>query len=103
MEILREMLVCDAVDPNMPFVVPMASAVVECRGGMLTFGIDVLRLIDLPNLYVGQGCNAKCPCVEACSQVHHRFDPTVSGLGDLAVDVAFPGHDAAPETWDILL
>lgn len=30
-----ERMVCDAIDPNMTFVVPMASAIVERRGGML--------------------------------------------------------------------
>ena len=38
-----EVLVCDAVDPNMTFVVPMASAVIERRGGMLIHGAIIAR------------------------------------------------------------
>jgi pyruvate,water dikinase len=43
-----EVLVCDAVDPNMTFVVPMASAVIERRGGMLIHGAIIAREYGLP-------------------------------------------------------
>ncbi len=43
-----EVLVCDPVDPNMTFVVPMASAVVERRGGMLIHGAIIAREYGLP-------------------------------------------------------
>jgi pyruvate,water dikinase len=43
-----EVLVCDAVEPNMTFVVPMASAVVERRGGMLIHGAIIAREYGLP-------------------------------------------------------
>jgi phosphohistidine swiveling domain-containing protein len=43
-----EVLVCDAVDPNMTFVVPMAAAVVERRGGMLIHGAIIAREYGLP-------------------------------------------------------
>ena len=43
-----EVLVCDAVDPNMTFVVPIASAVVERRGGMLIHGAIIAREYGLP-------------------------------------------------------
>jgi pyruvate,water dikinase len=43
-----EILVCDAIDPNMTFVVPMASAVVERRGGMLVHGAIIAREYGLP-------------------------------------------------------
>ena len=43
-----EVLVCDAVDPSMTFVVPLASAVVERRGGMLIHGAIVAREYGLP-------------------------------------------------------
>jgi pyruvate,water dikinase len=43
-----EVLVCDAVDPNMTFVVPLASAVVERRGGMLIHGAIIAREYGLP-------------------------------------------------------
>jgi pyruvate,water dikinase len=41
-------LVCDAVDPNMTFVVPLAAAVVERRGGMLICGAIIAREYGLP-------------------------------------------------------
>lgn len=43
-----EILVCDAIDPNMTFVVPMASAIVERRGGMLVHGAIIAREYGLP-------------------------------------------------------
>jgi pyruvate,water dikinase len=43
-----EVLVCDAVDPNMTFVVPLAVAVVERRGGMLIHGAIIAREYGLP-------------------------------------------------------
>jgi pyruvate,water dikinase len=43
-----EVLICDAVDPNMTFVVPLASAVIERRGGMLIHGAIIAREYGLP-------------------------------------------------------
>jgi pyruvate,water dikinase len=43
-----DVLVCDAIDPNMTFVVPLASAVVERRGGMLIHGAIIAREYGLP-------------------------------------------------------
>jgi pyruvate,water dikinase len=43
-----EILVCDAVDPNMTFVVPLCRAVVERRGGMLIHGAIIAREYGLP-------------------------------------------------------
>jgi pyruvate,water dikinase len=43
-----EILICDAVDPNMTFVVPLAAAVVERRGGMLIHGAIIAREYGLP-------------------------------------------------------
>jgi pyruvate,water dikinase len=43
-----DVLICDAVDPNMTFVVPLASAVVERRGGMLIHGAIIAREYGLP-------------------------------------------------------
>jgi pyruvate,water dikinase len=43
-----EVLICDAVDPNMTFVVPLASAVVERMGGMLIHGAIIAREYGLP-------------------------------------------------------
>ena len=43
-----EVLVCDAVDPNMTFVVPLARGVVERRGGMLIHGAIIAREYGLP-------------------------------------------------------
>ncbi|MBI9086845.1 MAG: hypothetical protein JEZ11_24835 [Desulfobacterales bacterium] len=43
-----EVLVCDSVDPNMTFVVPLAAAIVERRGGMLIHGAIIAREYGLP-------------------------------------------------------
>lgn len=43
-----EILVCDAVDPNMTFVVPLSAAIVERRGGMLIHGAIIAREYGLP-------------------------------------------------------
>ena len=43
-----EVLICDSIDPNMTFVVPLASAVVERRGGMLIHGAIIAREYGLP-------------------------------------------------------
>ena len=38
-----EILVCDAIDPNMTFLVPLAAGIVERRGGMLIHGAIIAR------------------------------------------------------------
>ncbi|MFO7884121.1 MAG: PEP/pyruvate-binding domain-containing protein [Desulfobacteraceae bacterium] len=43
-----EILVCQGVDPNMTFIVPLAAAVVEERGGMLIHGAIIAREYGLP-------------------------------------------------------
>jgi phosphohistidine swiveling domain-containing protein len=43
-----EILVCDAVDPSMTFVVPLAGGIVERRGGMLIHGAIIAREYGLP-------------------------------------------------------
>ena len=43
-----DIMICDAVDPNMTFVVPLSSAVVERRGGMLIHGAIIAREYGWP-------------------------------------------------------
>lgn len=43
-----EILVCQGVDPNMTFVIPLAAGVVEERGGMLIHGAIIAREYGLP-------------------------------------------------------
>ncbi len=43
-----EVLVCDAVDPNMTFVVPLCSAIIERRRGMLIHGAIIAREYGIP-------------------------------------------------------
>ena len=43
-----EILVCDALDPNMTFVVPLCAGIVERRGGMLIHGAIIAREYGLP-------------------------------------------------------
>ena len=41
-------MVCDAIEPNMTLVVPMAAAIVERRGGMLIHGAIIAREYGIP-------------------------------------------------------
>jgi pyruvate,water dikinase len=43
-----EVLVCDSLDPNMTFVAPICSAIVERRGGMLIHGAIIAREYGIP-------------------------------------------------------
>jgi pyruvate,water dikinase len=43
-----DILVCDAVDPNMTFFAPLSAGVVERRGGMLIHGAIIAREYGLP-------------------------------------------------------
>ena len=43
-----EILVCDAIDPNMTFAIPVAAGVIERRGGMLIHGAIIAREYGLP-------------------------------------------------------
>lgn len=43
-----DILVCDSIDPSMTFVAPLASAIVERRGGMLVHGAIIAREYGIP-------------------------------------------------------
>jgi pyruvate,water dikinase len=43
-----EVLVCDAIQPMMTHLVPLAGAVVERRGGMLIHGAIIARELGIP-------------------------------------------------------
>ena len=43
-----EIIVCDGIDPNMTFVMPLAAGIVERRGGMLIHGAIIAREYGLP-------------------------------------------------------
>ena len=43
-----EVLVCDAIQPMMTHLVPLAAAIVERRGGMLIHGAIIAREYGLP-------------------------------------------------------
>jgi pyruvate,water dikinase len=43
-----EILVCDAIEPTMTHLVPLASAIVERRGGMLIHGSIIARELGIP-------------------------------------------------------
>jgi pyruvate,water dikinase len=43
-----DILVCDALDPGMTFVVPLAAGIVERRGGMLIHGSIIAREYGIP-------------------------------------------------------
>ena len=44
----REVMVCDAIQPMMTHLVPLASAIVERRGGMLIHGAIIARELGIP-------------------------------------------------------
>lgn len=43
-----EILICDAIDPNMTFLVPLTAGIVERRGGMLIHGAIIAREYGIP-------------------------------------------------------
>jgi pyruvate,water dikinase len=43
-----DILVCDAIDPDMTYIVPLASGIVERRGGMLIHGAIIAREYGIP-------------------------------------------------------
>ena len=65
-----EILVCDAVDPSMTFVVPLSGGIVERRGGMLIHGAIIAREYGLP-------CVTGVP--DATSLIHTGDRITVDG------------------------
>ena len=75
-----EILVCDAVDPNMTFVVPLSAGIVERRGGMLIHGAIIAREYGLP-------CVTGVP--DATSLIRTGARVTVDGyLGIVTVSAA---------------
>jgi pyruvate,water dikinase len=73
-----EVLVCDAVDPNITFVVPLCVGIVERRGGMLIHGAIIAREYGLP-------CVTGVP--EAVSSIITGDSVTVDGyLGIVTVE-----------------
>jgi phosphohistidine swiveling domain-containing protein len=66
-----EILVCDAVDPNMTFVIPLAAGVIERRGGMLIHGAIIAREYGLP-------CVTGIP--DATSLIHTGDEISVDGF-----------------------
>jgi pyruvate,water dikinase len=78
-----EILICHAVDPNMTFVVPLAAAVVERRGGMLIHGAIIAREYGLP-------CITGVP--DVCRAITTGDRITVDGY--LGIVTVGPGSDA---------
>jgi phosphohistidine swiveling domain-containing protein len=73
-----EVLVCDAIDPAMTFVAPLAAAIVERRGGMLIHGAIIAREYGIP-------CVTGIP--EATERIASGDRLTVDGyLGIVAID-----------------
>ena len=72
-----EIVVCDAIDPNMTFVVPLSAGIVERRGGMLIHGAIIAREYGLP-------CVTGVP--DATTRIHTGDTVTVDGyLGIVTV------------------
>jgi pyruvate,water dikinase len=81
-----EILVCDAVDPNMTFVVPLAAGIIERRGGMLIHGAIIAREYGLP-------CVTGVP--EAVSLIDTGDRLTVDGFLGLVIIVKSPSPSGA--------
>jgi rifampicin phosphotransferase len=80
-----EILVCDAVDPNMTFVVPLAGGIVERRGGMLIHGAIIAREYGLP-------CVTGIP--RATELIHSGETVTVDGYLGIVI-LGEPGRPLA--------
>jgi phosphohistidine swiveling domain-containing protein len=63
-------LICDAVDPNMTFIVALAAALVERGGGMRAYGAIIAREYGLP-------CVTGIP--DATALIQTRDEITVDG------------------------
>lgn len=73
-----EVLVCDAIDPNMTFVVPLCAGIVERRGGMLIHGAIIAREYGVPCVTGVSG---------ATGQIQTGNQVTVDGyLGIVTID-----------------
>jgi pyruvate,water dikinase len=83
-----EVLVCDAVEPNMTFIVPLAAGVIERRGGMLIHGAIIAR-------EYGIACVTGVP--NAATLIHTGDEVTVDGylgivtVGQLDKTISLPG------------
>ena len=76
-----EILICDALDPNMTFAIPLAGGIVERRGGMLIHGAIIAREYGLP-------CVTGIPDVTEIVRTGDRI--TVDGY--LGIVVLHPGY-----------
>ena len=65
-----EILVCDAIDPNMTFIIPLAAGIIERRGGMLIHGAIIAR-------EYGIACVTGVP--DAAALIHTGDEVTVDG------------------------
>lgn len=81
-----EILVCDALDPTMTFVVPLCAAIVERRGGMLIHGAIIAREYGLP-------CVTGVP--QATELIHTGDWVTVDGYLGIVI-LASEGADHGP-------
>ena len=79
-----EILVCDAVDPSMTYVVPLSAGIVERRGGMLIHGAIIAREYGLP-------CVTGVP--EATERIRTGDELTVDGY--LGIVVIHAGEASA--------
>ena len=80
-----EVLVCDAIEPNMTFVVPLAAGIVERRGGMLIHGAIIAREYGIP-------CVTGIP--DATSLIPNGTRVTVDGFLGIVIigETTLPGR-----------
>lgn len=73
----KDILVCDAIDPTMTFVVPTLGGIIERRGGMLIHGAIIAREYGLP-------CVTGIP--EATELIRNGDEVTVDGFTGLVIN-----------------
>lgn len=73
----NEIIICDAIDPTMTFIIPLASAIVERRGGMLIHGAIIAR-------EYGIACVTGIP--DATTVIKNGDDITVDGYYGLVIN-----------------
>ncbi|HHP7233974.1 MAG TPA: PEP/pyruvate-binding domain-containing protein [Desulfobacterales bacterium] len=84
-----EILVCDAIDPNMTYVIPLVAGIVERRGGMLIHGAIIAREYGLP-------CVTGVP--DAVDRIQTGDGITVDGfLGIVTIDARDADFRRAPD------
>jgi pyruvate,water dikinase len=72
-----DVIVCDSIDPEMTFIIPVAAGIIERRGGMLIHGAIIAREYGIP-------CVTGIP--EATARIGAGDDLTIDGYSGIVID-----------------